>query len=214
MLIVEGLIVAADFLVSRHVGRWVFSPFKNADGDPWRITEQAEKLVGSAIPSLSHEYIVHDGVAVHASATIEAGAVLKGPMIVGPRCFVAAAAYLRGGTYLDEDCIIGPGSELKASFMFKGSKIAHLNFVGDSILGSGVNVEAGAIIANYRNELDDKAIRICFGTEIVETGVQKFGALVGDGVRIGANAVIAPGALLPSGTKIGRLQLVDQYPAG
>jgi NDP-sugar pyrophosphorylase family protein len=211
---VEGLIVATDFLVSRHVGRWVVSPFKDADGDPWRITEQAEALVGSAIPSLGYEYIVHDSVAIHASATIEAGAVLKAPAIVGPRCFVAAAAYLRGGTYLDEDCIIGPGSELKSSFMFKGSKIAHLNFVGDSILGSGVNVEAGAIVANYRNELDDKAIRICFGTGIIETGVQKFGALIGDGVRIGANAVIAPGALLSPGTKIGRLQLVDQYPPG
>jgi bifunctional N-acetylglucosamine-1-phosphate-uridyltransferase/glucosamine-1-phosphate-acetyltransferase GlmU-like protein len=106
---------------------------------------------------------------------------------------------------------VGPGSELKTSLMFKGAKLAHLNFVGDSILGAGVNVEAGAIIANYRNEFDDKTIRFRFGDKVVETHVEKFGALVGDGVEIGANAVIAPGAVLAPGTRVARLSLVDQY---
>jgi bifunctional N-acetylglucosamine-1-phosphate-uridyltransferase/glucosamine-1-phosphate-acetyltransferase GlmU-like protein len=96
--------------------------------------------------------------------------------------------------------------------MFTGSKIAHLNFVGDSIIGSGVNIEAGAIIANYRNELVDKAIRIKLPTGVIETGINKFGALIGDNVRIGANAVVAPGALISTDSKIGRLQLFDQYP--
>ncbi len=95
--------------------------------------------------------------------------------------------------------------------MFAGSKIAHLNFVGDSIIGSDVNIEAGAVIANYRNELDDKTIRIAFEGDVIDTGVTKFGALIGDGARIGANAVVAPGALLKPGRKVGRLQLEDQY---
>lgn len=119
---------------------------------------------------------------------------------------------MRGGTYLAGECTIGPGSELKTSFMFPGSKIAHLNFIGDSILGSNVNIEAGAIVANYRNELDDKTIRILLDGKMIDTGVDKFGALIGDRSRVGANAVIAPGALLRPETKIGRLQLVDQYP--
>jgi bifunctional N-acetylglucosamine-1-phosphate-uridyltransferase/glucosamine-1-phosphate-acetyltransferase GlmU-like protein len=138
--------------------------------------------------------------------------VLKGSGIIGARCFVASGSYLRGGAYLAEDCIIGPNSELKSSVMFAGSKIAHLNFVGDSIVGSGVNIEAGAIIANYRNELADKRIRILSDGVIIDTGVDKFGALVGDHVRIGANSVIAPGAVILPETKIGRLQLIDQYP--
>ena len=96
--------------------------------------------------------------------------------------------------------------------MFKGAKLAHLNFVGDTILGARVNVEAGAIIANYRNELDDKTIRFRFEGRVVETGVEKFGALVGDDARIGANAVVAPGAVLTPGSKIARLSLVDQHP--
>ena len=147
---------------------------------------------------------------MHCSATVEPGAIVKRPAIIGARCFVAATSYLRGGVFLDEDCIIGPGAELKSSFMFKGSKLAHLNFVGDSILGSDVNIEAGAIIANFRNELDEKSIRITYKGAVIDTGVDKFGALLGDHSRIGANAVIAPGAILMPGTRIPRLSLIDQ----
>ncbi len=89
--------------------------------------------------------------------------------------------------------------------MFSGSKLAHLNFVGDSIIGPGVNIEAGAIIANYRNELADKTIRIVYEGKIIDTGVTKFGSLIGDNSRIGANAVIAPGALITPGSMVGRL---------
>ena len=96
--------------------------------------------------------------------------------------------------------------------MFAGSKLAHLNFVGDSIIGADVNIEAGAIIANYRNELESPNIRIAYQGQVIDTGVAKFGALVGDGSRIGANAVIAPGALLERGSIVGRLQLIDQKP--
>ncbi len=96
--------------------------------------------------------------------------------------------------------------------MFSGSKIAHLNFVGDSILGSGVNVEAGAVIANYRNEQEDKNICILYEDAVLDTNVEKFGALMGDGTKVGANAVVAPGAIFPPNSKVGRLQLIDQRP--
>ncbi len=162
--------------------------------------------------SLDVDYRSSGNVAVHASATIEPGAVVKGPAIIGPRCLVAAGAYLRGGVYLDEECIVGPNAELKSSLLFRGSKLAHLNFVGDSILGASVNIEAGAIVANYRNELDDKRIRISHAGKVIDTGVEKFGILAGDGVRIGANAVVAPGAILPPDSKVSRLSLVDQRP--
>lgn len=95
--------------------------------------------------------------------------------------------------------------------MLAGSKLAHFNFVGDSIIGERVNIEAGAIIANYRNELDGALIRIRYGDQVIDTGVNKFGALVGDGCKIGANAVIAPGALLLPDSRVPRLALVDQF---
>ena len=180
-----------------------------ADLQPWEITASADAIIRKAIGALEH-YSASDGVAVHRTANVEAGAVIKSPAIIGPKCFVASTAYLRGGVFLDEDCIVGPACELKSTFMLAGSKVAHLSFVGDSIIGSAANIEAGAIIANYRNEREDKHIRILFEGGIIDTGVDKFGALVGDGARIGANAVIAPGALLRPGAIVPRLALVDQ----
>jgi NDP-sugar pyrophosphorylase family protein len=180
-----------------------------ADRPPWEWTKSADAIVRALLSQCGADYAIANGVAIHSSATIEAGAALKAPAIIGPACFVSSTALIRGGCWLDRGVIIGPCCELKTSFVFAGSKLAHLNFVGDSVLGADVNVEAGAMIANYR-ERADKRIRIVSGQEIIDTGVDKFGALAGDGVRIGANAVIAPGALLPTGTIVGRLRLIDQ----
>ncbi|MEO6380343.1 MAG: hypothetical protein ABIO37_20140 [Caulobacteraceae bacterium] len=198
--------------ISSYVERWASSPFGQLSDAPWRITQQASEHVREVMASLPSEYRRIGDTAVHSTAQIEAGAILKGPVIVGPGCFVASSALLRGGVFLEEDCTVGPAVELKTTLMFRGSKVAHLSFVGDSILGSEVNVEAGAVIANYRNELDDKTIRIAFGGEVIDTGVEKFGALVGDLSRIGANAVVAPGAILAARCSIRRLTVVDQYP--
>jgi UDP-N-acetylglucosamine diphosphorylase / glucose-1-phosphate thymidylyltransferase / UDP-N-acetylgalactosamine diphosphorylase / glucosamine-1-phosphate N-acetyltransferase / galactosamine-1-phosphate N-acetyltransferase len=174
------------------------------------VVANAEAIVRELLGACGAELERRDDVAVHRSATIESGAVIKGPAIICAGCFIAAGAYLRGGVWLDESCVIGPGAELKSSFVFGGSKLAHFNFVGDSILGSGVNLEAGSILANFRNERADKKIRVRVGTELQRTGVEKFGALVGDGALIGANAVIAPGALIPPGQVVPRLSLLDQ----
>ncbi len=198
--------------VAAYVARWAASPFADISDPPWQVTQQAEVHVVKALSKLPGGYDLANGVAIHQTAIIEPGAIIKGPAMIGPRCFVAAGAYLRGGVFMDEDCIVGPGAELKTTFMFKGSKLAHLNFVGDSVLGAGVNLEAGSIIANYRNELDDKTIRIRFENEVIDTGVEKFGVLAGDGTRVGANAVIAPGAIFAKNARVGRLSLIDQYP--
>jgi bifunctional N-acetylglucosamine-1-phosphate-uridyltransferase/glucosamine-1-phosphate-acetyltransferase GlmU-like protein len=127
---------------------------------------------------------------------------------------VAAGAYLRGGCWLAAGCTVGPGAELKSSFVFSESELAHFNFVGDSILGEGVNLEAGSIVCNFRNERDDKEVLVYLGGSLRRTGVQKFGALVGDRCRIGANAVIAPGALLGPGTVVARASSTDQERSG
>jgi acetyltransferase-like isoleucine patch superfamily enzyme len=185
--------------ISDYIAGWAASPFGAAGEVAWAVTQQAEALLRAAMAGLGPDYDVGGEIVVHRSAIVEPGAVLKGPAIIGPRCFIAAGAYLRGGYFLAEDCIVGPGAELKTSFLFAGSTLAHFNFVGDSILGAGVNIEAGAVIANYRNERADKAISIRLGDAVIETGVEKFGALVGDGVRIGAKAVVAPGAILAPG---------------
>jgi len=179
-----------------------------ADREPWYLTGHAEEIVRRLASEVDGG--CHDGIVVHASATVEEGAVVKPPAVIGADSFVAAGAYLRGGVWLDAGVIIGPGAELKSSFVFAGSKLAHFNFVGDSLLGSDVNLEAGSIVANHRNERPDNRIVIAHAGNAVDTGVAKFGALIGDRCRIGANAVIAPGALLDPDTVVARLALFDQ----
>jgi UDP-N-acetylglucosamine diphosphorylase / glucose-1-phosphate thymidylyltransferase / UDP-N-acetylgalactosamine diphosphorylase / glucosamine-1-phosphate N-acetyltransferase / galactosamine-1-phosphate N-acetyltransferase len=183
-------------------------PFSNLA--PWQATSTAPDIVAALVAAAGDDFIKQDGNAIHHTSVVEAGAVVKGPVFVGPRCLVAAGAYLRGGVWLEGDCIVGPYCELKTTFMFGRSKTAHLNFVGDSVLGRNVNIEAGAMIANYRNERADKAIWFWHNGQRFETGVDKFGAMVPDNVRIGANAVVAPGAVLQRNAIVGRLALVDQ----
>lgn len=179
---------------------------------PWELTERAQRIVEELLTRLDANYRVSDGVAIHHSASVESGATLKGPVIIGPYCFVANHSLIRGGGWLEAECVLGPGAELKSSFLFRGSKLAHFNFVGESILGCDVNLEAGSIIANHRNERPNQTIAFHYKGERIDTGMTKFGAVVGDGTRIGANAVIAPGAILAAGTIVERLSLVDQSP--
>ena len=197
--------------IPAFIGRFTASPLADwADLEPWRLTARAETIIETLLAGLGPEFQTSGGVAIHGTAQVEAGVTLKAPAVVGPGCFLAAGAYLRGGVWLEADCSIGPGCELKSSFAFRGTRLAHFNFVGDSLLGEDVNLEAGSIIANHRNERDDKRIRVRGPAGLVDTGVEKFGALLGDGCRIGANAVIAPGALLARGSVVPRLGHLDQ----
>lgn len=191
-----------------HIAHSALAPW--AELAPWDLVTQAPGIVRQLLAGLpAADYDIQDEIAVHRSATVEAGAVLKGPLIIGAHCFIAAGAYLRGGCWVDEDCIFGPGAELKSSFVFKGSKLAHFNFVGDSVLGAGVNLEAGSIVANYRNERADKEVLVRIEGRLQRTGCDKFGALLGDQCRVGANGVLAPGAVLKPGSVVGRGQVFD-----
>jgi bifunctional N-acetylglucosamine-1-phosphate-uridyltransferase/glucosamine-1-phosphate-acetyltransferase GlmU-like protein len=198
--------------LAQHVAAWATSPWASwAHLEPWALVADVAERVRAELARLSRdEFQIAGEVALHRSAAVEAGAVLKGPLILGARCWVASGAYLRGGNWLAEDCIVGPGAELKSSLVFAGTKLAHFNFVGDSILGTDVNLEAGSIVCNHRNERVDKQIFVVRDGVAHGTGVSKFGALIGDHCRIGANAVIAPGALLAAGSVVGRGQLIDQ----
>ncbi len=172
---------------------------------PWEITINAGAIVASVVGRLSAvEYVVEGGVATHRTAVIERGAVLKDDVVVGKGCFVAAGAYLRGGVYLGEGVTVGPGCEVKSSFIFDRSRLAHFNYVGDSIIGEDVNFEAGAVVANHFNE-SGKDIELILDGNVIRTGVKKFGALIGDHARIGANAVLDPGSVLEPRRIVGRL---------
>ncbi|HEY5746611.1 MAG TPA: DapH/DapD/GlmU-related protein [Chryseolinea sp.] len=178
--------------------------------DPWTFCANIQSLLMERLKGLSADYSVKDHVAIHKNARIEEHVVLKGPCIIGEGCFIGAHAYLRGGVFLGEKVSVGPGCEIKSSYILPGSALAHFNFVGDSLLGSGVNMEAGSIICNHFNERADKAIHVMVDRQKLATGVTKFGALVGDHVKIGANAVLSPGTILAPASVVKRLELVEQ----
>lgn len=182
---------------------------KNASS-PWMIISGLEEVLLKIMPRVDAAYVVHNNVAIHKTATVESGAVVKDPAIIGPYCFIGAHAYLRKGVYLDHSVVIGPGCEVKTSVIMGHSHLAHFNFVGDSIIGSHVNFEAGAVVCNHLNERADKKIKLIYQSEIIETGIEKFGALVGDWARIGANAVLSPGTILDRKALVKRLELIAQ----
>jgi len=177
---------------------------------PWQVTNDLPAILMKLITGLDSNYTIADGIAIHTTATVEAGAVLKAPVVIGEHCFIGAHAYLRGGAYLANSVKIGPGCEIKTSIIFNNSAIAHFNFIGDSILGSNVNFEAGAITANYYNERTNKMIPVVYNSAMLQTGAVKFGSLVGDHCKVGANAVLSPGTLLLPNSIVQRLELVDQ----
>lgn len=177
----------------------------------WEITAAIAGTIEEIILKLSDDdFIVTNNIAIHKTAVIETGVVMKAPVIVSANSFIGAHAYLRGGVFLSEGVSVGPGCEIKSSIICSNSAAAHFNFIGDSIVGSGVNFEAGAIIANHYNERENKLISVLYKNEIIETQSTKFGALVGDGCRIGANAVLSPGTLLDKKAIVQRLELIIQ----
>lgn len=160
------------------------------------------------IQELDSEYIVNEGVAIHTTATIDPTAIIKAPAIICKGAYIGSYVLLRNGVYVGEKSRVGAGCEVKSSALLTYSALAHFNFVGDSLIGSKVNVEAGAVFANHWNERDDKRIFVHFPDYTHLSTTEKLGALIGDRSRIGANAVLSPGtALLPS-TIVPRLGLI------
>ncbi|NDV44603.1 LpxA family transferase [Muricauda sp. 40Bstr401] len=196
--------------IDHFISNFPFFPQKDSSKLPWQITSNLKDIIEGIIPNLGEDFKIENGVAIHKSAILEHGITLKGPIIIMDNCRISVNAYLREGVFLDSSVKIGPSSEIKSSMIFSGSAIAHLNYIGNSIIGRNVNFEGGSIAANHYNERFNKKIRVIFKNEIIDTGTEKFGALVGDGSKIGANAVLSPGTILERGSIVKRLELIEQ----
>ncbi|WP_103070142.1 LbetaH domain-containing protein [Aquimarina sediminis] len=201
----EQKINVTDFIsnISEH--------FKTSqDLPPWEFTSNLKAIIERILPNLNSDFEIMDGIAIHKSTVVEKGVTIKRPFIAMENCTIAANTYFREGVFLDKSVKIGPSTEVKSSIICAGTAIAHLNYIGNSIIGQNVNFEAGSIAANHYNERDDKRIWIAYNNELIDTGVEKFGALVGDNSRIGANGVLSPGTILNKNAIVKRLELIDQ----
>lgn len=177
---------------------------------PWEIIESLEYIILHYIKALDSSFKIENNIAIHKTATIEQGVILKGSIIVSENCFIGANAYLRGPIFLSNSVKIGPNSEIKQSVIFDNSAIAHFNYIGNSIIGQNINFEAGSICANHFNERQNKKIFITHNNQIIDTKTEKFGSLVGDNSKIGANAVLSPGTILEKNSIVKRLELIEQ----
>ncbi len=178
--------------------------------DPWEIVQDLEVILWNHFDNLDDNFIINNGIAIHKTAIVEQTAILRSPVIIGENCFIGSNACLRNGVFLSRNVKIGMGVEIKTSIVFDNSAVAHFNFIGDSIIGKNVNFEAGAITANHYNEREDKQIFVKNNEEILNTNVEKFGALIGDFSKIGANAVLSSGTILKPNSIVKRLELIEQ----
>ena len=174
-------------------------PFQNifdAVDTPWEALSHLQSYIISHKKQLLklgyREY--RKNVIVGKNVVIEKTVSIVGPVLIGENSHVGHAAYIRPGSIFGKNVKIGHGSEVKNSIILDGAKIAHLNYIGDSIVGRNTNIAGGFITANWR--FDKKNIIVKIGEKKYETGLEKFGALIGDNSNIGANSVSNPGTIL------------------
>ena len=129
-------------------------------------------------------------VMVGKGTVIEHGAVVKGPTIIGENCEIRSSAYIRGNVIVGNGCVLGNACEFKNAILFNGVQVPHFSYAGDSILGHKAHLGAGVILSNV------KSVRSNVSVLGSDTGLHKFGAVIGDGADVGCNCVLAPGSLI------------------
>lgn len=148
-------------------------------------------------------------ISIGAGTVVEPGALIKGPTIVGSFTEVRQGAYVRGKCIIGDRCVVGHTTEMKGSVMLNGAKAGHFAYIGDSMLGNSSNLGAGTKLANLK--IRPGTIRLNAGDETIDTGLRKFGAVLGDGVEIGCNTVTNPGTVLGKRCLV---RAVSSVPAG
>ena len=140
---------------------------------------------------------IGDRVLIGAGTVVEPGAMIKGPAIIGKNCQIRHNAYIRENVIVGDNCVVGNASELKNALLFNGAQVPHYNYVGDSILGYKAHLGAGVKISNIK--LMPGNVEVQVDGVPLDTGLRKFGALLGDGAEAGCNAVLNPGSILGKG---------------
>ena len=162
---------------------------------PWEALSGIKEMILSLGPTLGEEYEEREpGVWVHRTAKVFPSAYLGAPCIIGPRTEVRHCAFIRGSALVGADCVVGNSVELKNVILFDHVQTPHYNYVGDSILGYYSHMGAGSITSNVKS--DKKPVVVHNGTEQAETGLKKFGAMLGDYVEVGCNSVLNPGTVI------------------
>jgi len=146
---------------------------------------------GAEVHAAAH---VGPQVFIGAGTIVEPGAMIIGPAIIGAGCRIRHGAYIRENVIVGDGCVVGNSVELKHCVLFNQCQVPHFNYVGDSILGHKAHLGAGSILSNVK--LDNQNVWVNFEGTPIDTGLRKFGALIGDKAEIGCNAVLNPGSII------------------
>ena len=191
----------------------LFSPLFDDIEYPWELLPRIKDFIIRLLSEGAEGYsLLFDGVLVGRDVKIAPTAVIEGTAVVGHGTVLRPGAYLRGGVLIGEGCVIGNSTELKNCLIMNRAQVPHYNYVGDSVLGRGAHMGAGAVCSNLKS--DGKNV-VIHGKRDYETGLRKVGAFLGDGADVGCGCVLSPGTVVGCGSSVYPLtHLRGVIPAG
>ena len=163
---------------------------------PWQVLPHINEIIleiGKTLPADRYDNPSED-VWIAKSAKVSPSASISGPCIIGEDTEIRQCAFIRGSALVGDGCVIGNSTELKNCIIFDCCQVPHFNYVGDSILGYKSHMGAGSITSNVKS--DKTLVCVRAGEERIETGLKKFGAMLGDFVEVGCNSVLNPGTVI------------------
>lgn len=178
---------------------------------PWEALPKIKDFIIELGKTLDPEIYEQRGenIWVAKSATVFPSAYLGGPLIICEDAEVRHCAFIRGSAIVGKGAVVGNSTELKNSILFDGVQVPHYNYIGDSILGYKAHTGAGTITSNLKS--DKSLVTVLCDDDKIETGVKKFGAMLGDYVEVGCNSVLNPGSVVGRNTNVYPLSFVRGY---
>lgn len=178
---------------------------------PWEVLPKISTFILELGETLSEEEYEKAGenVWIAKSATVAPTACINGPAIIGKNAEVRHCAFIRGNAIVGEGAVVGNSTELKNVILFNKVQVPHYNYVGDSVLGYKSHMGAGSITSNVKS--DKTLVTVKTEAGAIETGLKKFGAMLGDEVEVGCGSVLNPGTVVGSHTNIYPLSMVREF---
>lgn len=203
----ENLLADNLFDYSKTIAK----PLLKSVNYPWEALPKIKDFIIELGKTLDPEIYEQRGenIWVAKSATVFPSAYLGGPLIICEDAEVRHCAFIRGSAIVGKGAVVGNSTELKNSILFDGVQVPHYNYIGDSILGYKAHTGAGTITSNLKS--DKSLVTVLCDDEKVETGVKKFGAMLGDHVEVGCNSVLNPGSVVGRNTNVYPLSFVRGY---